>query len=310
MKYSEFSEISFKIIITTKIKLFLIKMSYNSVWAPQILPLTDHSPSFKSEIHQNFHMKEPESTFDFTSKRMNKCINEQESIAQLPDIDSTNTSRHKFTPEEDIKLSKMIALHGPKKWNKIALALPGRTGRQCRDRFQNYLNPSLTNGPWTKEEDRLLEQKVYELGQHWNKIAIYFKGRSSNNVKNRWYTYFCKHKKGNHKDLSSVNSNKNQKKFVHQLNDNENCNDCFNFQNYSFHDVSMNSNNLFDPILVVNDDKTSINDFKRKTNIEEILTKSKKIKKMFFPPLYPPNDIYIEPSNQGMFDFLNQEIRG
>ena len=93
--------------------------------------------------------------------------------------------RHKFSPEEDVTLNNLIAINGPRKWDQIALSMPGRTGRQCRDRFQNYLNPSLINGPWTKEEDILLEQKFNEVGPHWNSISKYFNGRSTNNVKKR-----------------------------------------------------------------------------------------------------------------------------
>lgn len=36
--------------------------------------------------------------------------------------------------------------------------------------------------------------------------------------------------------------------------------------------------------------------------------KSKNIPKVFFPPIYPPNESLIFPHNQGLFDFLNQEI--
>lgn len=128
-----------------------------------------------------------------------------------------HNQRRKFSPEEDIKLSRAIALQGPRKWDQIALSLPGRTGRQCRDRFHNYLNPSLTNGPWTREEDKLLEQKVYELGQHWNKIVRFFRGRSANNIKNRWYTYICKQKQSQFKTLSAKNMHKNRQEFEYQV---------------------------------------------------------------------------------------------
>jgi len=39
------------------------------------------------------------------------------------------------------------------KWSKIASELPGRTGKQCRERFVNHLDPKLTNvnGPITKK---------------------------------------------------------------------------------------------------------------------------------------------------------------
>ena len=126
------------------------------------------------------------------------CVNEHDSLTDLNFYRSNDIvfqQRHKFSQEEDIKLNKLVSLYGPRKWDQIALSMPGRSGRQCRDRFHNYLNPSLVNGPWTKEEDELLEKKVYELGQHWNKIVKVFKGRSTNNIKNRWYTYICKQKR-------------------------------------------------------------------------------------------------------------------
>lgn len=121
------------------------------------------------------------------------------------------SQRRKFSHEEDLKLSQEIAVYGPRKWNQIALALPGRTGRQCRDRFHNYLNPNLINGPWTNEEDILLEQKALELNQHWNKIAKYFVGRSANNIKNRWYTYISKKNRCQYKNQDHKNMDQEQK---------------------------------------------------------------------------------------------------
>ena len=46
--------------------------------------------------------------------------------------------RRKFTPGEDERLRNIVLRNGPKKWQKIALEMPGRTARQCRDRYQNY----------------------------------------------------------------------------------------------------------------------------------------------------------------------------
>ncbi|OHT17172.1 hypothetical protein TRFO_41257 [Tritrichomonas foetus] len=147
--------------------------------------------------------------------------NAQNSPTNLPNPDPANISlntghleseneqsliRHKFTPEEDRQLNKLVATHGPRKWDKIALSMPGRTGRQCRDRFHNYLKPTLVNGPWNAEEDSLLERKVFEIGQHWNKIAKFFRGRSANNIKNRWYTYISKHGKNNHRNQKTIQS--------------------------------------------------------------------------------------------------------
>jgi hypothetical protein len=61
-----------------------------------------------------------------------------------------------------------------------------RNARQCRERYKNYLSPQFHNDPWTPAEERLLTEKVKELGQKWSKIATFFKGRSDVNVKNQW----------------------------------------------------------------------------------------------------------------------------
>lgn len=102
------------------------------------------------------------------------------------------SSRKKFTPDEDQILLNLINQNGAHTWDLIAKYMPGRSGRQCRDRYKNYLMEDLENGPWTFEEDELLIKKYQELGSRWSLIAKYFKGRSTNNLKNRWYTY---HKK-------------------------------------------------------------------------------------------------------------------
>jgi len=39
-----------------------------------------------------------------------------------------------WTQEEDDLLAKMVQQYGPKHWSLIASALPGRIGKQCRER--------------------------------------------------------------------------------------------------------------------------------------------------------------------------------
>jgi myb proto-oncogene protein len=45
---------------------------------------------------------------------------------------------------------------GPRKWSQIAQHLPGRIGKQCRERWHNHLNPDIRKDAWTKEEDELI----------------------------------------------------------------------------------------------------------------------------------------------------------
>lgn len=39
-----------------------------------------------------------------------------------------------WTKEEDAKVLALVELHGAKKWSVIAAQLPGRIGKQCRER--------------------------------------------------------------------------------------------------------------------------------------------------------------------------------
>lgn len=92
----------------------------------------------------------------------------------------------KFSDIEDQRLRELVGQFGPRKWKSIALFMPGRTGRQCRDRYSNYLCPGYFNGEWTREEDKLLAEKYDEFGTQWSKIAFFFEGRTPNSIKNRW----------------------------------------------------------------------------------------------------------------------------
>lgn len=94
--------------------------------------------------------------------------------------------RKLFSIEEDAKLRFLVSQYGSKDFKKIASYMPGRTPRQVRERYKNYLSPEVNNGPWSREEDALLCQKFMELGPKWSKIADFFPSRSDINVKNRW----------------------------------------------------------------------------------------------------------------------------
>jgi len=43
-----------------------------------------------------------------------------------------------WTPEEDAKVVDLVNTHGAKKWSLIANCLPGRIGKQCRERLQAH----------------------------------------------------------------------------------------------------------------------------------------------------------------------------
>ena len=93
--------------------------------------------------------------------------------------------RDKFTQEEDMKLKWLVSITGTKNWKFIAQEMGTKNVRQCRDRWKNYLNPSLNLGDWSLEEDMIIFNKFKELGPRWKIIAKFLRGRSPNSVRNR-----------------------------------------------------------------------------------------------------------------------------
>jgi hypothetical protein len=92
----------------------------------------------------------------------------------------------KFTPQEDQELIRLVGEIGTKDWVQIANQLGSRNPRQCRERYKNYLDPSINHGEWSAAEDALLIQKYGELGPKWNAISKSFNDRSDNSLRNRW----------------------------------------------------------------------------------------------------------------------------
>jgi hypothetical protein len=73
-------------------------------------------------------------------------------IQKSTSIGKTAMSEQKrsiFTPEEYYKLRKHVAVGGTKEWKLIANHMGTKTGKQCKDRFREYLSPSITNEAWT-----------------------------------------------------------------------------------------------------------------------------------------------------------------
>ena len=91
-----------------------------------------------------------------------------------------------WTREEDQTIINFVRENGSKNWTQLAALLPGRIGKQCRERWRNHLDPNINHSMWTNEEDLQLIKLHDKFGNAWVKISQLMPGRSDNAIKNRW----------------------------------------------------------------------------------------------------------------------------
>ena len=70
-----------------------------------------------------------------------------------------------WTAEEDDMLKRAVVEVGPKRWSAIALAVHGRSGKQCRLRWCNQIDPDIKHESWTDKEDATI-LRAYRRGLH------------------------------------------------------------------------------------------------------------------------------------------------
>jgi hypothetical protein len=126
---------------------------------------------------------------------MSRWHNVLDGADPISTADRTPLATGKWTADEDNQLKYVVQIYGSKNWGKIAAMLPGRKKRQCSNRWNDVLDPSIDRtlgrtGKWTADEDDLLEYAVEKHGgNNWIEIAALVPGRTIRQSMNRWHNF-------------------------------------------------------------------------------------------------------------------------
>jgi hypothetical protein len=77
--------------------------------------------------------------------------------------------------------------------DKIAQKIDGRSAKQCRERWTNFLNPNIKKGPFSGEEDCILIEQWKLFGPRWAVIADQLPGRTQIKIRDRFKTLRTRH---------------------------------------------------------------------------------------------------------------------
>mmetsp|Transcript_8909 Transcript_8909/g.16712 ORF Transcript_8909/g.16712 Transcript_8909/m.16712 type:complete len:631 (-) Transcript_8909:170-2062(-) len=120
------------------------------------------------------------------------------------------TDRRVWAQEEDEAIRALVMKHGTKTWSVIAeqivkeYGIQGRTGKQCRERWHNHLDPAINKNSWTEDEEKIMSEAHKELGNRWSEIAKRLPGRTDNHVKNHWYSFMRRNVRRLNREVGNV----------------------------------------------------------------------------------------------------------
>ena len=109
------------------------------------------------------------------------------------DIEHTAERKGKWTAVEDRLLLHAVEKFSVTRWQQIAKLIPGRTKKQCWNRWQYAVDPSVVGmiertGKWSAEEDDKLVAAVQKYnGKNWDAIAALVPSRTKRQCMDRWH---------------------------------------------------------------------------------------------------------------------------
>lgn len=129
--------------------------------------------------------------FEIISSRFEQST--EQVMAKVNEINKSGTLRPGIWSVNEDELLISVLNKGIQKWGQMASVLNReihkgiriRTGKQCKERWNNYLNPLINRQPWTDKEDVLALENYKVHGNKWSLISKSIKNRTESSIKNR-----------------------------------------------------------------------------------------------------------------------------
>lgn len=99
---------------------------------------------------------------------------------------SKELRRGPWSEAEDALLSRIVPPEGPMNWVRIAFEISNRSPKQCRQRYNQNLRPTLKNTPIDESETEFVEDWIERHGKDWAGCAAAFGNRSENQLRGWW----------------------------------------------------------------------------------------------------------------------------